>query len=516
MNEILNYLGMVPWWAWVLIFLALVAVYDVFINKSHTITHNYPIIGHLRYAIEKVGPEFRQYIVANNREERPFNRMQRGWVYSSSKRSNNYEGFGTEQDILEHQYIFIKQDMMSFELKEGHPNLRDPYFLPSAKVMGQRRRRPYRPKSVINISAMSFGSLSAKAVESMNKGAKKAGCFHNTGEGGLSPYHSYGADVVFHFGTGYFGVRSADGGFSMDKMEKLVENNSFVRAIEIKLSQGAKPGKGGVLPGAKISAEIAGIRGVEVGKDVLSPATHRAFSNPQELVDFIEEIAEVTGLPVGIKAAIGKLDMWETLTDIMKETGKGPDFVTIDGGEGGTGAAPPAFADHVSLPWVFGFSSVYKLFQSKGLEKDVYFIGSGKLGFPEEMIKAFAMGADCINVAREAMLAIGCIQAQVCHTNTCPSGVATQNKWLQNGIDPTLKSERFYNYATNLRKEVLEITRACGYEHPCQFKTSDVDFAVTDANLLTPLNEIYHYNKTPVIFDGMMELEKCIHLGGKG
>ncbi len=506
----------IAWWGWILVGLGLVAFYDIFINKKHTITHNYPIIGHLRYAIEKIGPEFRQYIVANNREERPFNRLQRGWVYSSSKLLNNYEGFGTEQDILEHQYIFIKQNMMPYKLPENHPNKKDPYFLPAAKVIGSHRRRPYRPKSIVNISAMSFGSLSAKAQEALNKGAMKADCFHNTGEGGLSPYHSYGADVVFHFGTGYFGVRNKEGGFSMDKMEKLVENNSFVRAIEVKLSQGAKPGKGGVLPGVKITAEIAKIRGVEIGKDVLSSATHKAFSNAQELIDFIEEIAEVTGLPVGIKAAIGKLDMWEELTDIMKDTGKGPDFVTIDGGEGGTGAAPPSFADHVSLPWVFGFSSIYKLFQSKGLEKKTFFMGSGKLGFPHEVIKAFAMGVDSVNIAREAMLSIGCIQAQICHTNKCPTGIATQNKWLQNGIDPTLKSERFYNYAKTLRKEVIEITHACGYEHPAQIKTNEIDFAVTDKNLLTTMNDIYKYDKTIVPLEGMQNLKDCAHLGGKG
>jgi glutamate synthase domain-containing protein 2 len=268
MEEFLNFLAPIvigiAWWGWLLIGLAILAFSDIFFRREHTILHNYPIIGHLRYLIEKVGPEFRQYIVANNREERPFNRLQRGWVYSSSKLMNNYEGFGTEQDYLEHQYIFIKQDMMSYKVPDNHPNKKDPYFLPSAKVIGAHRRRPYRPKSIVNISAMSFGSLSAKAQESLNKGAKKAGCFHNTGEGGLSPYHSYGADVVFHFGTGYFGVRSKDGGFSMDKMEKLVENNSFIRSIEVKLSQGAKPGKGGVLPGAKITAEIAEIRGVKI------------------------------------------------------------------------------------------------------------------------------------------------------------------------------------------------------------------------------------------------------------
>ena len=257
----LAFLGQITWWMWILILLAIVAIRDVFIQKSHTISHNFPIIGHLRYILEKIGPELRQYLIANNREELPFNRIERSWIYASAKKENNYEGFGTDRDIYEHQHIFINNAMMPYKIDDNHPNVIDKTFLPCAKVMGQynKRKKPYRPASIINVSAMSFGSLSAKAVESLNKGVKMAGAYHNTGEGGLSPYHSNGGDVVFHFGTGYFGVRAADGGFSMEKMVKLVEDNPFVKAIEIKLSQGAKPGKGGVLPGAKITKEISQI-----------------------------------------------------------------------------------------------------------------------------------------------------------------------------------------------------------------------------------------------------------------
>jgi glutamate synthase domain-containing protein 2 len=381
--------------------------------------------------------------------------------------------------------------------------------------MGQfnKRKKPFRPASIINVSAMSFGSLSAKAVESLNKGVKIAGAYHNTGEGGLSPYHKNGGDIVFHFGTGYFGVRSEDGGFSMEKMIKLVEDNPFIRAIEVKLSQGAKPGKGGVLPGAKITKEISDIRGVAIGKDVLSPPNHKAFSNVPEMVDFIESIAEATGLPVGIKAAIGKLEQWEELANIMVKTGKGPDFITVDGGEGGTGAAPPSFADHMSLPWVYGFSDLYRLFKQKGLSERIVFIGSGKLGFPAKAAMAFAMGVDCINVAREAMMSIGCIQAQVCHTNRCPSGVATQSKWLQNGIDPTLKSERLAQYFKTFKKELIEITHAAGYEHPCEFIMKDVEMNVDDHNLSKALNNTFNYDKTPVPFEGMQNLKDCVYLG---
>ena len=405
---------------------------------------------------------------------------------------------------------------MPYKLAANHPNKKDKTFLPCAKVMGEynKRRKPYRPASIINVSAMSFGSLSAKAIESLNKGVKIAGAYHNTGEGGLSPYHSYGGDVVFHFGTGYFGVRADDGGFSMEKMIKLVADNPFVKAIEVKLSQGAKPGKGGVLPGAKITPEIAKIRGVEVGKTVLSPPTHKAFSNVPELMAFIEEIAEATGLPVGIKAAIGKLDQWEELADIMIKTGKGPDFISVDGGEGGTGAAPPSFADHVSLPWMYGFRDLYELFKSKGLTERIVFIGSGKLGFPAKAAMAFAMGADVINVAREAMMSIGCIQAQICHTNRCPAGIATQSKWLQNGINIPLKSERLAQYFKTFRKEFLEITHAAGHEHPCQFSLDDIDINVDNNNSSMRLSHAYKYEKTPVQFKSMQDLYDCMYLGG--
>jgi len=517
MNEFFTFLGAIKWWMWVLIVLFIIAMRDIFIQKAHTVSHNFPIIGHFRYMLEKIGPEIRQYLVANNREELPFNRIERGWIYASAKQENNYEGFGTDRDIYAHQHIFINNAMMAFNIDESHPNYLNNSFLPCAKVIGayNKRKKPYRPGSVINVSAMSFGSLSAKAVESMNKGVKLAGAYHNTGEGGLSPYHCQGGDIIFHFGTGYFGVRDEYGRFSLEKMVRMVNEKPFIKAIEIKLSQGAKPGKGGVLPAAKITHEISEIRHVPLGKDVLSPPVHSAFSNVPELMNFIEEIAEATGLPVGIKAAIGKLDQWEELADIMASTGKGPDFITVDGGEGGTGAAPPSFADHVSLPWVYGFSDLYKIFQKRGLTERIVFIGSGKLGFPAKAAMAFAMGVDCINVAREAMMSIGCIQAQICHTNRCPSGVATQSKWLQNGINIPLKSQRLAQYFKTFRKELIEITHAAGYEHPCQFTMKDVDVNVDDSYLSKELDKTYLYDKTPVPFVSMQHLKDCMHLGGR-
>jgi glutamate synthase domain-containing protein 2 len=511
--EILNYLLI-----GFLIFLVIVAIKDIFFNKKHTIKHNFPVVGHLRYLLEKIGPELRKYIVASNREELPFNRSQRSWIYASAKKENNYSGFGTDQDIYAAGHVFIKPTVFPFYVEKSHLNSSNPDFLPCAKIMGEynKRKRPFRPYSVVNISAMSYGSLSATAMESLNKGAKKAGCYHNTGEGGLSPYHQFGSDVIFHFGTGYFGVRDEAGNFSFEKIKQLVDEKPFIRAIEIKLSQGAKPGKGGVLPAAKISKEIAEIRHVPIGKDVLSPVNHSAFKNIPELLQFIEKIAETTGLPVGFKSAVGKMEHWEELADLMVKNGKGPDFITIDGGEGGTGAAPPAFADNVSLPLVHAFSNVYKVFASRGLTDRVVFIASGKLGFPAAALTAFAMGADCINVAREAMMSIGCIQAQVCHTNRCPAGVATSSKWLMSGIDPALKSERFYNYVKNLRKEMLEIAHACGYEHPCQMKMDDVELSGGGHELTKTLKENYGYDKQAVSFESMAKLAQCSHLGGLG
>ncbi|MBT0608520.1 FMN-binding glutamate synthase family protein [Aequorivita echinoideorum] len=516
MDSFLDFLSQIPWWAWILFVLLLIAIRDVFFNKHHTISHNFPVIGHIRYMLESIGPELRQYIVANNREELPFNRIERGWIYASAKNANNYEGFGTDRDIYEPNYIFINNSLLPFKVEKDNPNYKNPYFVPCAKLMGgyHKRRRPYRPASVINISAMSFGSLSARAVESLNRGAELAYCYHNTGEGGLSPYHKTGADVMFHFGTGYFGVRDDNGEFSLEKLVKLVNDYPQIRAIEVKISQGAKPGKGGVLPGAKITKEISEIRHVPMGKDVLSPPSHSAFEGVDGLVQFVEKIAQATGLPVGIKSAVGRLGEWEQLAKIMKETGKGPDFITIDGGEGGTGASPPSFADHVSLPWIFGFAEIYKIFKKHDLCEHIVFIGSGKLGFPAKTVMAFAMGADLVNVAREAMLSIGCIQAQECHTNRCPSGVATQNKWLQRGIDIQDKSVRAHFYFKNFRKELLEMTHACGYEHPCQFTMDDVDMTVGDKNLIKKMSESFMYNKSPVPFESVKALSKCPHLGG--
>jgi glutamate synthase domain-containing protein 2 len=344
---------------------------------------------------------------------------------------------------------------------------------------------------VVNISAMSFGSLSGPAVEALNRGAALAGCLQNTGEGGVSPYHRNGGELIFQIGTAYFGCRDEDGRFSLDRLLDLVAG-APIRALEIKLSQGAKPGLGGVLPGAKVSAEIAATRGVTEGKDCISPSRHAEFSDPDSLLDWVELLAAETGLPVGIKSAVGDLQFWEELTTLMAGGGRGVDFVTIDGGEGGTGAAPLIFTDSVSLPFQLGFARVYKTFAEHGLHEDVTFIGAGKLGLPDNAVVAFALGCDMVNVAREAMLAIGCVQAQKCHTDTCPTGVATQNAWLAHGLDPALKSVRTANYIKTLRRDLVKVAEACGVEHPGLISTDSVEI-LDGRTASTPLSDVYGY-----------------------
>tara|TARA_B110001452_G_C15222250_1_gene423693 strand:- start:11 stop:1600 length:1590 start_codon:yes stop_codon:yes gene_type:complete len=502
-----------------------IAIYDVF-QKKNTITRNFPLLGRLRNVFILLGPPIRQYFIASNRDELPFNRSQRNWIDSSSKKENNYEGFGTDKDLYKPGHIFVNPKMFPFKVDHDHINYEknDPYFIPCAKVIGEskNRKHPFRPYSIVNISAMSYGSLSANAHTALNLGSAMVGSYHNTGEGGLSPYHQKGGDVVFHIGTGYFGcgIDGEDGkryfDFDTFKSKVLDPYPGKVKAIEVKLSQGAKPGKGGVLPAKKNTEEIANIRGVEPNTDVLSPTYHTAFGNVREMVDFVEDLAEKSGLPVGIKSAVGDLSHWKELADIMKKENKGPDFITIDGGEGGTGAAPPSFADHVALPWVFGFSEVYNVFKERGLCNSIAFGGSGKLGFPSEVLKAFAMGVDFINIAREAMLSIGCIQAQECHTGHCPTGIATQSKRLQRGLDPVIKSFRFGNYINTLRKETLQMTHACGYEHPSQMKMTDIDISGGDNNNVDTLENTYGYKKVEVPFESMEALFNCTHLGGLG
>jgi len=461
---------------WVLVviggLLLLLTIYDL-LQTKHAILRNFPIIGHFRYLFEAVGPELRQYIVTNNVEERPFSRDQRSWVYASSKGQNNYFGFGTDND-LEHSpnYLVIKHSAFPKSLERGDPM----HPLPCAKVLGgaRARRHAFRPRSVINTSAMSFGSLSKAAVEAINRGCAKAGALHNTGEGGIAPYHLHGGELIFQLGTGYFGARTIDGRFDLEMLKDKCAQHP-VKAIEIKLSQGAKPGKGGILPASKCTPEIARIRGVERGKAVISPAAHTAFGSMDELLDFVEGIAEATGLPVGIKSAVGNESSWVELAQLMATTSRGVDYIQIDGGEGGTGAAPLVFADHVALPFKLGFTRVRAIFERAGIADRVVWIGSGRVGFPAEALFAFGLGCDMVAVAREVMLSVGCIQAQRCHTDHCPTGVATHNRWLVRGLDPLSKGDRVAGYLATFRHELLALTHACGYDHPCEVGLDDFE-----------------------------------------
>jgi hypothetical protein len=449
------------------------------LQKKHAIISNFPIIGHFRYWLETLGGPLRQYIVTGNDEERPFSRDQRRWVYTSAKRENTYFGFGTDNDLeLTPGYLIIRQSTFPLTVPHpGEPRYDPTYRCPPAKVLGgfRRRAKAFRPRSIVNVSAMSYGALSGAAVEAMNRGVAIAGGMQNTGEGGISDWHRKGGDLVWQIGTGYFGCRDAQGRFSMPRFLESVAY-AKVRAVEIKLSQGAKPGLGGILPGPKVTPEIARIRLVVEGRDCTSPAHHTVFHDVSSMLDFVERLADATGLPVGIKSAVGEMGFWHELARLIDTTGRAPDFVTIDGGEGGTGAAPLVFTDHVALPFKLAFASVYKVFAERGVHDRVVFIGSGKLGFPEQSMLALALGCDMINVAREAMLAIGCIQAQQCHTGHCPTGITTQRAWLVGGLDPTLKAARLANYLVTLRKEILQIAAACGEPHPALVPLDRFDF----------------------------------------
>ncbi len=477
--------------------------YDLLQRRS-AVLRNFPIVGHLRYVLEAFGPELRQYIVTSNNEERPFSRDQRRWVSASSEGLPNMFSFGTDDEMesVESLLIIKHSPFPSRAPVSGEAGGPPSFAIPSAKVLGasHRRRHAFRPSSVVNLSAMSYGSLSPVAVEALNRGASIAGALQNTGEGGLAEAHCHGGELVFQIGTGYFGCRSEDGRFDLARLGESIAK-APVRAVEIKLSQGAKPGLGGVLPGRKVTPEIAAIRGVPVGKDCVSPPAHSAFSDVDGLIEFVELIADHTGLPVGIKSAVGESGFWETLAARMSVTGGGPDFVTIDGGEGGTGAAPLSFADHVALPFKLGFASVYSTFARAGLAEDVTFIGSGRLGFPDAALFAFALGCDMVNVGREAMLSIGCIQAQRCHTGRCPTGVATQSRWLMHGLDPELKSTRAANYLVALRAEMLALARSCGVAHPALVTPEHIE-VVTERYQHAPLVDVFNYSPSwPVLSD---------------
>ncbi len=470
-----------------------IALHDVH-QRRHAVLRNFPVVGHGRFLLEKVGPELRQYIVAGNDDERPFTRDQRRWIYASSKQENPYFGFGTDNDV-EHEegYAVLKQATFSAVPPTAMPHAGENVVMPCAKVLGSARGRAgaFRPASVVNVNAMSFGSLSGPAVEAINRGCAMTGALHNTGEGGVSDHHRHGGDLVFQIGTAYFGCRDEDGAFDLARLKDLVAS-APIKAIEVKLSQGAKPGLGGLLPRAKITPEIARIRGISTERDCVSPSRHAEFHDVDSMLDWVELIATETGLPVGIKSAVGQLEVWHDLAAAMQDRSRGVDFITIDGGEGGTGAAPLTFSDSVSLPFRLGFTRVYAILAEAGLADDIVFIGAGKLGLANNAALAFALGVDMVGVAREAMLSVGCIQAQRCHDDHCPTGVATQNAWLTRGLDPELKSVRFAGYVRALRRELLKVSEACGVPHPGLLRPDQVEILLGNRQA-TPASDVFGY-----------------------
>lgn len=441
--------------------LAACAMYLVDITQTkHTIRRNYPVIGRFRYLFEHLGSFFRQYFYAMDREELPFNRAERGWVYRSCKDEDTSLAFGSTRDMSPTgSYLF---------LNSAFPVLAEEAEQPQGVVIGPYCEHPYLAKSILNISGMSYGALSRPAVEALSAGAHRAGCWMNTGEGGLSPYHlSGGADIVFQIGTAKYGVRTAEGTLDTDKLAAIAANPQ-VKMFEIKLSQGAKPGKGGMLPGAKVSAEIAAIRGIPEGQASISPNGHPEIRNVSDLLDMIALVRKITGKPVGFKAVIGEQSWVSDLLTVINQRGleSAPDFITLDSADGGSGAAPQSLMDYMgltikeTLPWLVDQLIAY------GLRERIKVVTSGKLITPSSIAWALATGADFITTARGFMFSLGCVQAMQCHKNTCPTGITTHNPKLQSGLIPSDKAARVAHYHHNTVHAVEMIAHSCGLSDP--------------------------------------------------
>ena len=440
--------------------LALLGIADLF-QSSHTLRRNFPVLGRIRWVAESMRPFFRAYMVESETEGRPFNHEERTMAYRRAKNVSSVEPFGSHLDIDRPPY-----EWLAHSISASHPRIDDP----RVQIGAPGTAKPYSA-SVLNISAMSFGSLGARAIESLNRGAAKGGFYHDSGEGGISRYHKAGGgDLVWELGSGYFGCRAEDGGFDPVQFAETAQLDQ-VKMIEIKLSQGAKPGHGGVLPGAKVTPEIAEARGIPIGETCYSPPHHTAFDTPRGLLDFVDQLRELSsGKPVGIKLCIG--NQWEFLAicKAMIETGQRVDFVVIDGAEGGTGAAPAEFLDHVGTPLRQGLVFARNALVGCGLKEDVKLAASGKQLSAFNMAASLALGADWINSARGFMFALGCIQALQCNKNTCPTGITTHNPRLQKGLDPSVKAVRVENYVRNMVHEVGVIAHSCGVHEPRELR----------------------------------------------
>jgi glutamate synthase domain-containing protein 2 len=442
------------------IVLVALGIWDM-IQTSHSLKRNYPILANLRFVLEKIRPEIRQYFLESETDGTPFNRAKRSVVYQRAKGQLDKRPFGTQQDIYGSNFEWINHSLAprpsdghNFRVVVGGPDCREPYSL-----------------SLLNVSAMSFGALSANAIRALNKGAKMGGFAHDTGEGGLSTYHrEFGGDIIWEIGSGYFGCRNEDGSFSPDRFAAMAREPQ-VKMIEIKLSQGAKPGHGGVLPGPKVSPEIAAARGVPKGIDCISPARHPAFATPLELVQFIAQLRELSGgKPTGFKLCIGHPWEFMAICKAMLETGIRADFIVVDGKEGGTGASPLEFADHVGTPLREGLLFAHNTLVGCGLRDTIRLGASGRIITGFDMARILSLGADWCNIARGFMFALGCVQAQTCHTDHCPSGVATQNKLRQRALVVETKAERVARFHHNTLAALGELVGAAGLAHPNELR----------------------------------------------
>jgi glutamate synthase domain-containing protein 2 len=447
-------------WLWGLIFLGLSALGFRDLRQSrHAILRNYPVIGHARFLLEYIRPEMRQYFLESDNEAAPFSRSQRSLVYARAKGEPDKRPFGTQLDVGAEGYEWINHSIAPTKLATHD-------FRIAVGTEASGCTQPYA-MSVFNISAMSFGALSANAILALNQGAKRGGFAHDTGEGSISVHHRvHGGDLVWEVGSGYFGCRSDDGTFNADKFSANAREPQ-VKMIELKLSQGAKPGHGGVLPGPKVTAEIAAARGVPVGVDCVSPAAHSAFSTPVEMMYFIAELRELSGgKPTGFKLCIGHPWEWFAIVKAMLVTGITPDFIVVDGAEGGTGAAPLEFTDHVGAPLQEGLLLVHNTLQGVNLRERVRLGCAGKVVSAFDIARMMALGADWCNSARGFMFALGCIQAQACHTGNCPTGVTTQDPHRQKALHVPTKADRVYNFHQQTLHALQEMVQAAGLSHP--------------------------------------------------
>ena len=473
-----------PWLFWTLLVtipLGIVGWMDM--NQTrHTILRNFPVLGHIRYLFEEYRPALHQYIVESDLGGRPLHRLERSVIYQRAKSEMDTSPFGTQRDVYETGYEWMNHSLAPVEI---------PHEVPRITIGGKHCSQPYQAQ-MLNISAMSYGSLSKAAVEALNRGARMGHFFHNTGEGGLSPYHLMGGDVCWQIGTGYFGCRNQDGTFSAEKFAAQATRPE-VKLIEIKLSQGAKPGKGGILPAAKITPEIAEIRHVEMGADVVSPAAHTAFTTPIGLIEFVAELRELSGgKPVGFKLCVGKRREFIAICKAMLETGITPDFITVDGGEGGTGAAPLEFSDSVGTPLVEGLIFVHNALVGFELRDDIKIIASGKVTTGFEVAKRLALGADCVNAARAFMLSLGCIQALTCNSNLCPTGVTSSNPKLMGGLVVSDKAQRVYQYQKETVHSLQSLIAAGGLTHPDQLRPWHIHRRISNHEV-SHYGELYRY-----------------------